>query len=53
MKGRENITMNERKRECDNEWKEERIWQWMKGRENITMNERAREYNNEWKEGRM
>ncbi len=33
-------------REYENEWKEERIWQWMKGRENITMNERKREYNN-------
>ena len=45
MKEWENITMNERKREYNNEWKNERILQWMKGRENIIMNER--------KEGRI
>ena len=45
MKGRKSMTMNERKREFDNEWKE--------GRENMTMNEREREYNNEWTEERI
>jgi len=55
--------MKGRKGEYNDEWKEERVWQWMKGRENLTMNERGRknmtmnerkrEYKDEWKEGRI